>query len=142
MSNQIELTTAVKVDGNNDEYYVVSPNLDVTINLSEVTFVVFHPEEGSDKGTLIIKKKGEAKQKSGNPEELFLEELKRAEDRFSDGYINYRYFIGHWKSYSLPRGAEDRLRIADRLLADGRIEIYTTADGKEAVRTRITGSDQ
>ena len=54
---QLELSLVAKVSkkGSGDEFYIGSTDVPVSVDLSKVTFVVFHPEEGSDRATLIIK---------------------------------------------------------------------------------------
>jgi len=142
MTKSIQLLTTIGVNDDGDEYYEVSPNVDLLVRLSEITIRVFHPLEGDEYGMMVIEKKVPQTlvHPGGSPQKLFIEELLRAEERFADGYINFRFFVRHWKSSGLPRDTEARQSIADGLIADGLIELYTTlTDGKEAVRVTPAG---
>lgn len=140
MTKSIQLLTTIGVNKDGDEYYEVSPDVDLLVRLSEITIRVFHPVEGDDYGIMVVEKKEVVADDDASPQKKFIDELLRAEERFSDGYINFRYFVRHWKSTGLPRDVEARQTIADGLLADGLIELYTTlTDGKEAVRVTPAG---
>lgn len=52
---QLDLSLSVKTDRNRDEYYIGSTNLPFLVDLSKVTFLVFHPEDGGDRATLVIR---------------------------------------------------------------------------------------
>lgn len=146
-SDQFEIPTIVKTDGNDDEYYVALPELPATIDLSKVVFLVFHPRKGESQGMLVIKprERRTAPQvlKGSLPrldEDLFLVEVRRAEEHFAEGrgYLGLGYFLTHWKSARLPFGVEARKPILDRLIDSGRVEIYIAHDGKEALRIAKT----
>ena len=56
MSSQIEIKLLEKQsrkDGS--DYYIGSTDMPVSIDLSKVTIMVFHPLEGTDRATLIIR---------------------------------------------------------------------------------------
>ena len=57
MSSQFEIKLLAKTDKNNDEYYIGSTDMPVSVDLSKVTIVVFHPAEGDDRATLILRSK-------------------------------------------------------------------------------------
>lgn len=148
-SDQFEIPTTVKTDGNDDEYYVALPDLPATIDLSKVVFLVFHPREGETQGTLVIKPRESRRiapqvSKGTRPrpaldEDQFLLEVRRAEDHFADGgYLGLGYFLTHWKSAKLPFGVDARKPILDRLIEDGRVEVYIAHDGKDALRIAKT----
>jgi len=53
--SQIEVKLVSKDDKNGDEYYIGSTDMPAHVDLSKVTFVVFHPAEGEERATLIMK---------------------------------------------------------------------------------------
>lgn len=53
--SQIEVKLVSKEDKNGDEYYIGSTDMPAHVDISKVTFVVFHPAEGDDRATLIMK---------------------------------------------------------------------------------------
>ena len=54
--SQIEVRLVTKEDKNGDEFYIGSTDMPALVDLSKVTFVVFHPsDEGDDRATLIVK---------------------------------------------------------------------------------------
>jgi len=55
--SQFEIKLLAKTDKNNDEYYIGSTDMPVSVDLSKVTIVVFHPAEGEDRATLILRTK-------------------------------------------------------------------------------------
>lgn len=67
---------------------------------------------------------------------LFLEELRRAQDKFHGGYVGANYFVTRWASEALADNPETRRRVLDALVLDGLIEVYDAPDGKKAIRVR------
>lgn len=155
-SDQFEIPTVVKTDGNNDEYYVATPTLPATVDLSKVVFLIFHPRNGETCGTMVIKPRTvaapEAPRKrepvvvrgtlslpnssGGSEDEVFYSEVQRCEDHFAGtGYVGLGYFLTSWKSMLIPAGVEARKPILDRLIDRGWVELYAAADGKDAIRT-------
>lgn len=55
MSSQVEIKLVAKEDKNGDEYYIGSTDMPVSVDLSKVTMVVFHPTEDEDRATLILR---------------------------------------------------------------------------------------
>ena len=66
--------------------------------------------------------------------EIFLEELERAEERFSDGYVGVNFFVTRWRSDRLLDDPAARRRILDQLVEDGLVEIFETEDGSRGIR--------
>jgi uncharacterized LabA/DUF88 family protein len=67
----------------------------------------------------------------------FLNELRNAEAKFSGAYVGLNYFLRKWRSSSLDPSPEVRGRILDRLVSEGKIEIYRAPDANQAVRTVV-----
>lgn len=57
MSESLHINLKTKTDRKGDEYLVGSFDFPASINLNEVSFFVFYPEEGGDKATLMIRPK-------------------------------------------------------------------------------------
>ena len=55
MPGQFEINLLAKTDKNGDEYYIGSTDMPVSVDMSKVTIVVFHPAEGDDRATLILR---------------------------------------------------------------------------------------
>ena len=72
-------------------------------------------------------------------EDSFLQELRRAEAKFDEGYVGVNYFLTRWQGDILEDSPEIRRRVLDRLVRTGRVEIYTAADGAQAIRERVDG---
>jgi hypothetical protein len=155
-SDQFEIPTTVKTDGNNDEYYVAVPELPAIVNLADVVFLIFHPREGESRGTMVIKPRSSIQDRrprrsesvvtrgsvvpgpsaSGTEDEVLYSEVKRCEEHFAGtGYVGLGYFLTAWKSAIIPSGVEARKPILDRLISKGWLELYRAADGKDAIRT-------
>jgi uncharacterized LabA/DUF88 family protein len=66
----------------------------------------------------------------------FLRELRRAQGKFSGGYVGASFFLGRWESPDLEKSAPLRGRILDRLVADGKVEVYVAPDGNKALRIK------
>ncbi len=63
----------------------------------------------------------------------FLQELGRAEHHFQSGYVGLALFLHRWTTQSeLPHWM--RPAILDQLVAQGKVEVYETQDGKMALR--------
>ena len=68
--------------------------------------------------------------------QAFLDELKRATAAMPGGYIGAHFFVTRWRSHSLVEIPDFRRRILDRLVEQGKAEIYLTDDGIQAVRVK------
>jgi len=68
--------------------------------------------------------------------ETFIEEVRRAEEKFQGGYVGANYFVTRWSSEVLEGSPESRRRLLDALVDDGRVEVYDAPDGKKAIRLR------
>jgi len=55
MASQIEIRIFEKEGRDGNPYMIGSARVPASIKLSEVTFVIFYPEEGSEEGTLVIR---------------------------------------------------------------------------------------
>ena len=64
----------------------------------------------------------------------FIEEVRRAEEKFQGGYVGANYFVTRWSSEVLEDSPESRRRLLDVLVDDGRVEVYEAPDGKKAIR--------
>lgn len=53
--NSFQFSLVERLDANNEAYLIGSSDLPVMVDLREVTFLVFYPEEGNDKATLMIR---------------------------------------------------------------------------------------
>ena len=53
--NNLQIPLSLKKDVKGEEYLIGSTDLPASLNLRESTFLVFFPEEGSDKGVLMIR---------------------------------------------------------------------------------------
>jgi len=136
MSREIEIPLTVRVDEAGDEFYVARPRRPTVVDLSKSTFVVLHPEKDGEPATMIIRVRSHKRFPRQAPDDLWVAEVRRAEDRFGpDGYVGYGYFINNWKSQSLPHGLQSRKPVIDRLVKEGRLEVYEAPDGKEAIRS-------
>jgi hypothetical protein len=66
--------------------------------------------------------------------DAFLDELRRAEAKFTTGYVGKSYFLSRWQSSRLDASTVIRGRVLDRLVRDGLVEIYNATDGAQALR--------
>lgn len=64
----------------------------------------------------------------------FIDEVRRAEEKFHGGYVGANYFVTRWSSEVLEDSPESRRRLLDTLVDDGRVEVYEAPDGKKAIR--------
>lgn len=69
--------------------------------------------------------------------QVFLDELKAAEVRFTGGYVGLAYFITRWRSPHIDPSPDVRRRMLDDLVEDGLVEIYAAPDGAQALRTLV-----
>ena len=53
--NSIEFTLVERIDTNKDPFLIGSTDLPVMVDLRDVTFLVFYPERGSDRATILIR---------------------------------------------------------------------------------------
>jgi uncharacterized LabA/DUF88 family protein len=83
---------------------------------------------------------GESEQRAA--EEEFLLELKRAAAQFAGGYVGTNHFVSKWQAERLTPSLPLRQRILDHLLEQGRVELYTAADGAKALRLVEPSSGQ
>lgn len=65
-----------------------------------------------------------------------LDEIRRAQETMPDGFVGAHFFVTRWKSDRLPDISDFRRRTLDRLVAQGKAEIYLTEDGVQAVRLK------
>jgi hypothetical protein len=68
--------------------------------------------------------------------QVFIDELRTAEERFSGGYVGLGYFVMRWRSPVLEQTPEGRRALLDELVAEGRVEIYDAPDGAQAIRVK------
>jgi len=131
--SRITIPLSVKTDEYGDEFYTAKTTKTITLN-GATTFTVHHPEEDGAEALLFIDFHGPDKGRSFD--DLMLKEIARASERFSDGYVGLGMFLNNWKARAkaFPRGHEARKEIIDRLMASGKVEVYTADDGKEAIR--------
>lgn len=73
-------------------------------------------------------------------DESFLKELRRAQAKFEEGYVGVNYFLTRWQGDVLQDSPEARRRVLDRLVREGRVEIYTASDGAQAIHERVGDS--
>lgn len=69
-----------------------------------------------------------------DPSSKFLSELKRAIDRFHNSYVGLHYFITSWRGRNFNCPPKVRHTILDKLVDDGKVEIYESEDGHKAIR--------
>lgn len=69
-----------------------------------------------------------------DPIDVFVQEVRRAEEKFDEGYVGLHYFLTRWKSDRLDTSAETRRRTMDEAVDRGVVEIYDAPDGAKAVR--------
>jgi uncharacterized LabA/DUF88 family protein len=69
-----------------------------------------------------------------DPIDHFVQEVRRAQAKFDEGYVGLHYFLTRWKSDRLDPSAEVRRRILDDAVERGVVEIYEARDGAKAVR--------
>lgn len=79
---------------------------------------------------------GEPGAEPDDVDESFLKELRRAQAKFEEGYVGVNYFLTRWQGGVLKDSPEVRRRVLDRLVREGRVEIYTAADGAQAIHER------
>jgi uncharacterized LabA/DUF88 family protein len=65
--------------------------------------------------------------------DAFLKELRRAQAKFDEGYVGVNYFLTRWQGDVLNDSPDVRRRMLDRLVKEGRVEIYTASDGAQAI---------
>jgi uncharacterized LabA/DUF88 family protein len=65
----------------------------------------------------------------------FLGELLAAEAKFAGGYVGLGYFITKWRSPSLDPDPDQRRKLLDQLVHEGRVEMYLAPDGAQAIRS-------
>jgi hypothetical protein len=66
--------------------------------------------------------------------QTFVEELERAEQKFSGSYVGLSYFVTRWRSNTLTAAPDMRRRLLDQLIDEDRIEVYDAQDGSKAIR--------
>lgn len=73
---------------------------------------------------------------SSSSEEIFLNELRRAQDyhRGGGGYVGVKYFLTRWKGEGFDMPEADKQHIFDQLLRDGRVELYDVEEGRKGLR--------
>lgn len=78
----------------------------------------------------------------GLDQSRFLEEIRRAEEKFMGGYVGANYFVTRWASDGLGETAELRRRMLDVLVEEGKVEIYDAPDGNKAIRLASSTNEQ
>lgn len=73
-----------------------------------------------------------------DPLDVFVQEVRRAQEKFDEGYVGLHYFLTRWKSDRLDPSAEVRRRVLDDAVAAGVVEIYDAPDGAKAVRAALS----
>ena len=66
--------------------------------------------------------------------EVFVQEVRRAQEKFHAGYVGVHYFLTRWKSDRLDLSADARRRILDIAVDQDLVEIYDAEDGAKALR--------
>lgn len=66
--------------------------------------------------------------------ERFVYEVRRAEERFHEGYVGLNYFLTRWKSDELPDDPEERRQVLAGAVEASLVEVYEARDGARAVR--------
>ena len=62
VNDQIEIKMAEKTDRNGDGYLIGSIDFPASLKLSEVTFLVYYPENDGGPGTLVVRKRKKRQQ--------------------------------------------------------------------------------
>ena len=57
MTDQIEIKMSEKQDRNGDDYLIGSADFPASVKLSEVTFLVYYPDQDGGTGTLVVRKR-------------------------------------------------------------------------------------
>lgn len=65
-----------------------------------------------------------------------IEEIRRAQSAMPGGYVGAHFFVTRWRSEKLPEIPDFRRRTLDRVVASGKVEIYLTNDGIQAIRMK------
>lgn len=73
-------------------------------------------------------------------EAFTIDEIRKAQAAMKDGYVGVHFFVTRWRSVTLPEIPELRRRTLDRLVEDGRAEVYLADDGTQAVRLNGTAA--
>ncbi|MBU0553077.1 NYN domain-containing protein [Myxococcota bacterium] len=73
-------------------------------------------------------------------EDVFLEELGKAEEHFKPGFVGLNYFITRWSSPLMETSQEVRRQILDDLVEQDLVEVYEAANGDRAIRRIEPGS--
>ncbi len=66
--------------------------------------------------------------------QIFVQEVRRAEEKFHAGYVGVHYFLTRWKSDRLDMSADARRRILDIAVEKDLVEIYDAEDGAKGLR--------
>ena len=77
---------------------------------------------------------------SSSSEEVFLNELRRAQNFHARGYVGVKYFLTRWKGEGFDMPEADKQHIFDQLLRDGKVELYDVEDGKKGLRITETAA--
>jgi len=68
--------------------------------------------------------------------DVFVSEVKRAQQKFEGGYVGASYFVSRWGSDLISNSPNERRKILDHLVEQGRIDLYDAPDGKKAIRVK------
>ena len=136
MTTDYEVLLDVRTDDYGDEYYEATPMFPVDVDLSAATFKILHPETDDGKAVMQIK----LADMDSRYDEDCLAEVSLAEKHFEGtGYVGYVYFLTSWQGESryFPRGKYKRKPILERLITAGKVELYQSEDGREAIRSLV-----
>ena len=67
-SNSIQFSVVERLDANKEAFLIGSCDIPVSMDLRDVTFLVFYPIDGSDRGTILIRPRNQ------NPDRRFRED--------------------------------------------------------------------
>jgi uncharacterized LabA/DUF88 family protein len=124
---------------------VAFDDINLSEGVTEFTSERAAPEETRSRGAhegggLLNQGRGSPEEGEESSDAAFLRELGIAEARLSEGYVGVNYFLTKWQAKGLTTSAEIKRRILDRLVAAGRVKLYTAEDGAQAIR-RTGGED-
>lgn len=105
---------------------VAFDHIDLMNSISETRYVKKENSEFSGSG-----------QEDGNgdsDEDIFLDELERAEKKMVGGWVGANYFITKWRADNFTSSVAERRQILSDLEKDGLVEVYETESGDKAIR--------
>jgi len=80
----------------------------------------------------------------GTGTKAFLDEVLTASRHFDEkgGYVGVHFFLNRWASERLEPSPEIRQRLMDKLIREGKLEVYDAPDGNKALRVIVPADDQ